>query len=72
LPFKARGPSGVKEQEEGENGKKLKGIRPWGFIALIGVLGRKGEPEEVRRRGRDHGGAWPNRGKGGVRDRRKG
>jgi hypothetical protein len=65
LPFMVGGPSGVKEQEEGGNSKKLKGIRPWGFISLTGTLGRKSEAEEVSRRGWDHGSARSNRGKGG-------
>jgi hypothetical protein len=56
LPFMAGGYAGVKEQEEGGNSKKLKGIWSWWFIALIGALGKKGEVEEAGRRGGDYGG----------------
>jgi hypothetical protein len=52
----AGGYAGVKEQEEGENGKKLKRIWSWRFIALIGAVERKGEVEEAGRRGGDYGG----------------
>jgi hypothetical protein len=65
LPFMVGRLSGVKEQEEGGNNKKLKVIRPWGFISITGALGRKREAEEVSRHGGDHGSVRPNRGKGG-------
>jgi hypothetical protein len=40
----------------GGNGKKLKRIWSWRFIALIGAVERKGEVEEAGRRGGDYGG----------------
>jgi hypothetical protein len=52
----ASGFAGVKEQEEGGNGKKLKGIWSWWFISLIGALDRKGEVEEAGMCGGDYGG----------------
>jgi hypothetical protein len=57
-----------KEARGGGNCKKLKRIWSWRFIALIGALGRKGEVEEVGRRGGDYGGRAAEQRKGRARE----